>query len=165
MPFDRSKGEYLAIFGPHDHIPAPEVWKEYLSALRIEREVPKPNGKFGKIKISRSILEDAAEEATKALTSQGALLPIAFDDSCWLAQEYHGHGTVVLICLYKIRGQEHFVVLPYALTHGQVRWLVTTDRWKLRDGKTFDELRRERKAFTAPPKDDQWQSPPSATLH
>lgn len=164
MPLDPSKGEFLAVFGPHDHIPKPEVYKEYLSALRIEREVPKPNGKFGTVKVSRSIIEDAADQATEALLKQGALLPIIFDDSCWLAQEYHGQGLVVLICLYKIRGQEHFVVLPYALTKGQVRWLVSTDRWKLKGGKTFDELHRERQKL-GKIEDHQWQRPQSATLH
>lgn len=143
MSLDRTQGETIALLGPHDHLPKPEVWKEYCGQLLTETKRPKANGKFGFDTFKISIFDAAKEFATQAFVAAGALLPIVWDESSFICQEYHGQGLILLIAQHKIRGEMHYVTLPFVLTKGQVRWLVTTNRWKLKDGKTFAELARK----------------------
>ena len=162
MPIDREKGEHIAIFGPHDAVQKPEVWKEYCSQLKLTITRPKRNGKFGKEVVECSIREHAAEQAVDAFIAQGALLPIVFDDTSWVCQEYHGQGLIVLIAQYKIKGVDCYAILPFALTRGQVGWLVDSNYWKLKGGKSLNELERK-------PISDleakQWLSQSAGTLH
>lgn len=162
MPIDREKGEHIAILGPHDAVQKPEVFKEYCSHLKLTIERPKRNGKFGKEVVEYNILELAAEQASEAFLAQGALLPIIFDDTSWICQEYHSQGLIVLIAQHKIKGQDHYAILPFGLTKGQVRWLVDTQRWKLKGGKSFDELERKPIANS---EDLPWLSQSAGTLH
>lgn len=162
MPIDREKGEHFALLGPHDVVAKPEVFKEYCTKLRLTVERPKRNGKFGKERVEYSILELAAEQASEAFLAQGALLPIIFDDTSWVCQEYHGQGVIVLIAQHKIKGEDHYAIMPFALTKGQVRWLIDTNRWKLKGGKSFDEL--ERRPITNL-EAKKWLSPSDATRH
>jgi len=164
MPIDREKGELLPLHGPHDHVAKWEVWTEYCSAFKVTIEVARPNGKFGYDKKEISVFEAAQRAAIDAFVEAGALLPIIFDHTSMICQEYHGQGIIVIIAQHKVGGEEKFVVLPFALSKGQVRWLVQTKRWKLKGGKTFHELARARQNMASEEELSKWQNP-SATQH
>jgi hypothetical protein len=141
MPLNREKGEFIVALGPHDAVPAPEVWKEYLHLLRVRYEIKRPGKWKKKTDVGfRSILEDIAEKVSEELLKAGALAPIQFDDTNFLVQEYHRHRKVVVICQYKVKGKELFVITDYDLTPDNVAWLVQTGRWKARRGPAPIEL-------------------------
>lgn len=130
MPLNREMGEVVGEFGAPTHVAKPEEWKDYLVQLRVPYEVRRHN-KWKVETKTRPIIEDMAEKAGEAFAKLPfAILPITFSEDSFLVQEHHDKGVILILAQHRIGIEEHFVVLPYMLTRGQVGWLKTTGRWK-----------------------------------